>query len=364
MEIKLLGYVISENTIAMDSDKIKSIELISAPKNVKELQSVLGLTNYYSHFILEYATITIPLVNLLKKDVCFKWSNECEEALNKLKTALISYPTLRIVNFSLPFRLYTDASSYAIAGVLSQIDLDGNEYVIYYLSRVLKGAELNYTVSEKEALAVVWAVKYLTHYLYGTKFTIITDHSALKWLMSIKEPTGRLMRWAMILQCYDFEIVYRAGACHQNADALSRIPEKQNDSRSPKPINMLTRQILVSTRAMSKRVETELTRLHEVYDDENLLHFLKFKKHLKSANNQCREKTFQMLPFFYWQENRVLVRRSVNSETFLTIPRKHERDDIIAKAHLFGHAATVSTVNRIEMDGYTWGCIKSDVEEY
>jgi len=126
-----------------------------------------------------------------------------------------------MIDCSKKFRLYTDASSYAIGAILCQYN-EIEEYVVYYLSRVLKGAEINYSITEKEALAVVYAVRHFRIYLIDQHFEIITDHSALKWLMSIKDSTGRLMRWSLYLQEFNFIIVRRAGRTHQNADAPCR----------------------------------------------------------------------------------------------------------------------------------------------
>ena len=117
-----------------------------------------------------------------------------------MKNALVSFPILRQPDFALPFILYTDASGYAIGSVLAQKDGEGKDDACQYESRILKGAELNYGVSEKECLAVVWSIKKFRCYLYGNTFTCVTDNSALAWLMSIKDPTARLARWAIYLQ--------------------------------------------------------------------------------------------------------------------------------------------------------------------
>ena len=104
------------------------------------------------------------------------------------------------------------------------MDDNSQEYVIAYASRLLKGAELHYGITEKECLAVIWAIQKYRIYLYSTKFEIWTDHSALEWLMSIKDPVGRLARWAIYIQAYTFDIKHRPGKKHANADAISRIP--------------------------------------------------------------------------------------------------------------------------------------------
>jgi len=127
----------------------------------------------------------------------------------------------------LPYILYTDASDLALGAILAQ-QQDGKEVVIAYASRVLNTPEKNYSITEKECLGVVWGVEKFKHYLYGNKFTVITDHSALVWLLKLKEPKGRLCRWILKLQLYDFNIEHKKGKLHTNVDSLSRLPTELN----------------------------------------------------------------------------------------------------------------------------------------
>lgn len=133
-------------------------------------------------------------------------------------------------DFTKPFILQTDASTIGLGAVLCQKDDDGKQHVIAYASRVLDGPEVNYTVSELECLAVIWAVEKFRCYLEGWKFSVITDHSCLRWLLTIKNPTGRLARWAMKLLVHDMEIIHRKGAGHHVPDALSRMYESVKES--------------------------------------------------------------------------------------------------------------------------------------
>jgi len=236
-----------------------------------------------------------------------------------------------MIDFNKKFRLYTDASNYAIGAILCQYD-DSEEYVVYYLSRVLKGPEINYSVTEKEALAVVWSVRYLRVYLIDRHFEIVTDHSALKWLMTIREPTGRLMRWSLYLQQYSFDISHRAGKSHTNADTLSRPFSKDSNKSSENNSSSvaLTRHILVTTRANIKDQNTKiLDRLIDIYNEKNLMNFLKHKKHLKNATKETKDKTAKLLPYFEYKNNHVIFQRDLNKEEFLVIPKEHERLNLI-----------------------------------
>lgn len=353
----------------MDPEKIRTVSEFKEPKNLKQLQSFLGLSNYYSKFIKNYATLTLPLLRLLRKNTPFIWTQSHTRALEAIKNALISYPTLRMVDFSKKFRLYTDASGYALGAILSQYD-DKEEYVVYYISRVLKNAELNYTITEKEALAVVWAVKYFRICLIDTKFEIITDHSALVWLIKLKEPTGRLMRWSIYLQQYDFVIIHRAGRCHLNADAVSRLhfPDNNNSNAIENNIiclSKLLKSVLVSTRANSKdSINTKLNNLFEVYEDKDFIHYLKYKKFFKKCSNADKIRIENLSKFFHLKEDRVIVQKDLANEEFLVIPKKEERLNLIKVEHDYGHYAAESTTNRIKLDGYIWFKIDDDVKNY
>ena len=218
--VKFLGHVISKHGVQPDPDKIKAIKEYPVPRKVKDVRAFLGLANYYRKFVKDFAKIAGPLHDLTKKALKFQWTDECQAAFERLKSALIQAPILAYPDFTLPFDLYVDASDEALGMVLGQVQ-NGREVVISYSGRKLLPAEKNYSVTEREALAVVAGIKYFQPYVYGRRFTVHTDHNAVRWLMNIKEPTGRLARWAVLLQQYDFNIVHRSGKSNGNADALS-----------------------------------------------------------------------------------------------------------------------------------------------
>ena len=141
---------------------------------------------------------------------------------------MISPPILVYPDFTKKFYLYTDASDSGYGAVLSQKNSNGQERVISYISTTLKTSEKNYSTTEKEAAAVVWAMKQLRHYLLGTIFEIITDHNALRWLFTKQQNPGpRIARWITQMMEYTFIVTYRPGCKNQNADALSRMYSEQ-----------------------------------------------------------------------------------------------------------------------------------------
>ena len=154
------------------------------------------------------------------------WTQECETAFQELKQSLISPPVLRRPNTSLPYRLHTDWSPQAIGAVLSQVDSSGEEHPIAFGSRILHGAERNYSATEG---AVVHFIEHWRPILHGARFKVVTDHVALKWLMTTAH-AGRLARWTLKLQSHDFSIEHSLGPKHANADAMSRPPLAATDN--------------------------------------------------------------------------------------------------------------------------------------
>ena len=222
-KVEYLGHVITPQGIEVDKNKVQVVLDFPTPKNLKELRSFLGLANYYRRFIKGFSVIASPLNALTRKGVKFCWTESCANAFDKLKRALVSAPILAYPNFEEPFLLFVDASSTGIGFTLAQ-NQNGKEVVIAYNGRGLNSAEQNYSTTEKEGLALVEGIKKFQPYLHNKKFTVYTDHGSLRWLMNVKDATGRLARWALLLQKYDFDIVYRPGTQNGNADGLSRRP--------------------------------------------------------------------------------------------------------------------------------------------
>jgi hypothetical protein len=228
-EIEYLGHVLGKDGVKPTPKHLEAIREYPVPCTTGELRQFLGLVGYYRRFVLGFSDVARPLTDLTK-DKPFKegdksrvWTAECQRAFEQLKCKLMEEPCLAFPDWKLPFRLYTDASDYGLGAVLSQQQADGSERVVLYLSRLMDKHERNYTVSEKEMLAAVWAIGKCRPYLYGRPFQVVTDHAALQYLQNLKNPTGRLARWALALSDYSPEFVYRKGSLHVNADALSRV---------------------------------------------------------------------------------------------------------------------------------------------
>lgn len=222
-EVEYLGHILTQNGIAPNPEKIRAIARLPAPKNVKQLLTFLQTCSWFRRFVERFSEVARPLSSLTKKKATWEWGPEQESSFRTLKNLLTTSPILRQADPSLPFTLRTDASSYAIGAALLQGE-GPDERPVEYASRLLTAAEIHYHTTEREALSIVWAVNKFRGYLEGSSVVVRSDHQPLRWLMTLKSPSGRLARWALALQPYDLKIEYTPGRCNALADALSRPP--------------------------------------------------------------------------------------------------------------------------------------------
>lgn len=222
-EIRYLGHIVGGGCIKPDQGKVEAVTKFPTPRTVRQVRSFLGMCGWYHRYIAGFAAIAAPITDLLKKQARFTWTDEAQVAFAKLKSLLTSAPVLTHPDFTRPFVIQCDASKSGVGGVLYQLDDQGDEHPIAYMSQKLNGAQRNYSVTELECLAAVLCLKKFRGYVEGMSFKVVTDHASLKWLMSQKDLTGRLARWSLKLQAFDFTIEHRKGSANIVPDALSRV---------------------------------------------------------------------------------------------------------------------------------------------
>lgn len=229
--LRFLGFIVGSNGLRTDPGKVSSIVNYPRPSTTTEVKRFIGFCSWYRRFINNFSALVSPLNDLTKgkkKKQPISWTPEAEASFLKIKEALISAPILSQPDFSKPFTVQTDASDTGLGGVLTQV-LDGEEHVIAYASRSLSRAERNYSVTQKECLSVIFCIEKFRPYVEGTRFTVITDHYSLLWLNNLKNPTGKLARWAVRLRQHTFDLIHRKGSSNVVPDALSRIPPTVNE---------------------------------------------------------------------------------------------------------------------------------------
>jgi hypothetical protein len=228
--VLFLGYEISYNTIKPNTSHKQGIMEYKTPKNKKELQRFLGFINYDRMFVKNMTEKIKPLYVLLEKDKKFFWGDVENETFNKIKLEWGNHLELTLPNMNDVFELEADASNVGLGAVLRQ-----NNKPIAYISRSLSPSEKNYTITEKEVLAALWAMEKLNFYLFGKEFVLVTDHKAIEELkQKVDFGTPRITRWFERIEKYQFKIRYKKGEEILAADALSRAPPPSNMKENEK----------------------------------------------------------------------------------------------------------------------------------
>jgi len=235
--VPLLGHlIVAGEGVKPDASKVEALALLGPCQNTQEIKSFLGACSYYRRFIPNFAVLTEPLRQIEKLyttktasiEAAWEVSPHAQKSYAALKSALVNAPILVTPDFTKPFIIISDASKKFIGGVLAQRDSDGIERPIAYHSRALRGAELNYAITDAEGLALIDCVKRWRHYIQGSVCLCITDHSALTRLLKTSHHgSGRQARYALDLGEYDLQIVHRKGSKMHLADLVSRTPLQQ-----------------------------------------------------------------------------------------------------------------------------------------
>ena len=245
-EIQYLGHKISGKGIAPVKEKVVACEAIPPPSNQKEVRQFLGLTGYYRKFIPRYADVSRPLTQLTRKDIKFSWTSQTQKAFECLKEALLKEPILRYPDPQKPYVLFTDASKYAWAGVLTQEyehkDKEGltkqYNHPVTYVSGQFRGAQLNWATLTKEAAAIYNSVKKLSYYLEDAVTTVRSDHLPLKRFLQKNTLNSKVNNWAVEMETYVLQFEYIKGTKNTLADALSRLVSLEiTQPNAPEPLD-------------------------------------------------------------------------------------------------------------------------------
>ncbi len=267
LEVKFLGHLIAQGLLKPNPEAVDTILKWVRPtqgsNKVRAVRGFLGMVGWFRKFIPHFATIAKPLYNLTKKDVKWDWTDDCEQAFKVLRDALVTKPVLKVADPNKRYVLHTDASDYAFGAILMQEDEDEELHPVSYASVTLSSAEQKYSVTEREAMAIPWALEHFNTYCEGHKYTAITDHNALKYLWNNKDKTPRLLRALIRLQPYEIELYYKPGSQNHAADLLSRQKEMMVVSESNAAAVTKKKK---KTAAFSRRSKVEIE-----YDVEEIL---------------------------------------------------------------------------------------------
>ena len=244
-ETAYLGFTISDKGVQPDPKKVKVIQALSSPRTVREIRSFIGMAGYYRRFIPKFSHVAEPLIALTKKNARFRWSKECEQSFEILKGHLATLPLLAYPDPNKPYILYTDASDSCIGACLTQPSDDKTEFLpncpnekpLFFLSHKLSDTQSRWSVIEKEAYAIYFALQKLDPYLHGAEFEIRTDHQPLQSLLKSPINNKKIQLWALSIAGYNAKIRYVKGSLNECADMLSRINHHEADATDVELLN-------------------------------------------------------------------------------------------------------------------------------
>ncbi|CAM8978924.1 unnamed protein product [Rhodiola kirilowii] len=316
----VLGHLVSKRGVEVDKAKIQVIEQLPPPKNQKGIRSFLGHAG-------------------------------CLEAFDKLKKNLVSAPIVQPPNWDLPFELMCDASDYAIGAVLGQ-RVEKKLHVIYYMSKVLDSAQMNYTTTEKELLAVVYAFEKFRPYLVATKTIVYTDHAAIKYLMAKKDAKPRLIRWVLLLQEFDIEIRNKKGVENVVADHLSRVE-------------------LYDSKWFSAPIQDSFVGEYLMSAEDNAPWYADFVNYLtcniipEGLSYNQKRKFLHDVSRYYWDDP--FLYKLCSDGIYRTCVPKEDFNEIIACCHSSsygGHGSASKTTSKILQSGFYWPSMFKDTYEF
>nr|GFA69497.1 reverse transcriptase domain-containing protein [Tanacetum cinerariifolium] len=283
----VLGHKISKNGIEVDKAKVNVIAKLPYPITVKGIRSFLGHAGFYRRFIQDFSKIARPMTRLLEKDTPFFFSKECVEAFQTLKRKLTEALILIAPDWDLPFELMCDASNFAIGAVLGQCQEK-------HFSKTMTKAKSNYTITEKEILAVVYAFEKFMSYLIMNKSIVYTDHSALKYLFAKKDSEARLPRWVLLLQEFTFKVIDTKRAENLAADRLSRLESPHQNVLNPKEIN---KSFPLETLNMVSSCGNSSTPWFADFANYHARNFV-----VKGISSQQKNKFFKDVKHYFWDD--------------------------------------------------------------
>ncbi|GAA6085878.1 uncharacterized protein LOC114135451 [Tachysurus ichikawai] len=348
--LKFLGHVISAEGIQTDQDKVNAVTNFPVPKSLKEVQRFLGMAGWYQRFIPSFSEKAAPLHALKRKEATCMWTEECQNSFDLIKRELVSAPILIAPDLNESFKVQTDASDLGLGAVLTQ-EIAGVEHVVAYASRLLRGAEKSYSVSEKECCAVVWAVERWRPYLEGRPFEVITDHAALAWVFNYPKPSSRLIRWGIHLQEFEFTVSYRKGQCNIVPDTLSRsFPES-----SALNLLALAKSTDASTGFATFPIEWSDIAKAQQEDAE----IQKIIAEVQSSSGPARNRIHYVMKNGFLFRN---INQGKKGEKLQLVVTTSLRDDFLKYAHdnpLIGHLGRLKTLRLVDI--CYWSTIRSDV---
>lgn len=322
-QVSYLGFIIDKNGKRPDPQRVEAILKMPPPKNVKELEAFIGKVNYYGKFISNFSDKCKVLNELRKKNIVWKWNDQCQKTFNDLLNEISNTTILVHFDNNLPLILSTDASYYGIGAVISHRFPDGSERPIAHASKTLTTAEQNYSQIEKEALSIVYGVKKFHQYLAGRSFILNTDHQPLLTIFNPRKSipittANRLQRWAIYLMGYNYVICYKPTRTHANADALSRLPLGYDNSfidHDADQVQLIQTQVIEQFPLKSTDIALATT-------NDKLLQIVKNFILTNWSSSISRSTNRALIPFFKNRHSLSIVSGCILKDSRIVVPQQ------------------------------------------
>ena len=331
-QITYLGHIISREGIAVSPHNTDKVRDFPRPQSQKEVRRFLGMCGFYRTFVKAYSTIALPLTRLTGEQVDFIWTEECQEALEKLKIALTTAPVLVFPDFSVEFILTTDASGFAIGAVLSQ-KRESKDHPVAFYSKTLTEDERKWHSYHQELYAIVCSVKRFRGYLLNRHFLVQTDNVSSTYILKDAKLTGKLARWAILLAEYDFTVTHTPGRHNHVADALSRAKYPEET------VNFLARpkeDVIYSVFAIetTKRTEEDEMMRYDQKKDFLLGPIIMYKEKAKFPQDSTKrqQKDIKKMSDSFVIQRGVLYKLGPRDRLLLAIPA-NQRSDLLFSVH-------------------------------
>lgn len=351
-ELKVLGHVVSKNGISTDEKKILAVKNAPRPTDIKTLRSFLSFCSYYRKFVPNFAKRAHHLTEMLKFDSETTWNEQQEKAFLDLKEALSQAPVLAHFQDDPEVETFlkTDGSYYGVGCALTQKQLYQGKLVerpIAFASKSLKAAEHNYSIFEKEALALIFGLKEFRIYLYGRKFKVITDCKSLLWFKQARDPlNSRVGKWSLILSQYDFDIIHKAGKKHGDVDMLSRLPlDEEIDIESVTSLPACQLQTEVSSNSEGEESPLNLTQASNTQSEVNWVEEQKKDSYCSKQYSKVESSEFLT------EREGILYRKNLYDGRLKILVPRNLRKIIMESYHndpLYGHLGIHKTLYRLQ----------------
>lgn len=358
-EVNFLGHKISAGKVMPLPEKVESVRRFARPSSKKQLMSFIGLAGFYRRFVPNFSSIVAPLYDLTKGGASWRWGDREEKAFEEIKSKLCESPVvLQLPDVRSTFEVSTDASEVGLGAVLSQ-----NGQVVEYASRILNAAERNYSTTDRELLAVVWAVEKWRQYLYAQPFTVLTDHRPITYLNSVKEPKGRMARWLARLQEYNVRLQYQRGADNHVADCLSRLPMRpegglQDHEVLPPAMDMVSALLFYEDPRVLGKEQREDPELRAVIEAKE------FGTDVVPQGTVFKRYR-QIWPQLLLSNDKVLMRSLRHHNVRICVPviPADQRRQLLEECHGSAHMGVERTHDLIKSNAY-WPGLLTDVQKF